>query len=99
MAEELSTAVTFVIRSDVTDSTADIASGTLVTDAAPTAPGQWTFELNEARDAATITFVNEDTAGLTLKTDRTYTGTLAVVPNTYIESVASFTMSVSVSGG
>ena len=76
--------------------TADLADGTLVD--TPNEPNEFTWTLNATRDEATLIFVNADSEGGngTLKTTRTYTATLTIADNTYVEAVpaASFTVTV-----
>jgi hypothetical protein len=93
--DQLSGAVSLVVSSDVSGTTANLVSGILV-DSAPTAAGQWTWSFNEANDAAALTFFNQTTAGLTLDPANTYSATLGVGTNDYVENVSPLVFTVTV---
>ena len=99
LVEEVEAAVSLSVRSPASGATADFASGRLV-EGTPSAAGEWSFELNDDRDAATLTFFNQSPGGLTLKTSNTYTATLSLSTNRYIERLSTFTIQqVTVTGG
>ena len=85
---ELENAISLTVKSDETGTTANITGGTPVA-GDPNEPGEYAWELNEARDEATLTFFNETSAGLTLQTDRTYTAQLQVTENEFLGEVLS----------
>lgn len=93
--EALDTAASLSIRSDVTGTTANLADGEWV-DGDPSGPGEFNWALNEDRDMLTFTFYNETTAGTTLKTDRTYTASVSISTNAYVENLASTAVAVTV---
>ncbi len=95
LSESLQDAATLTVRSDVTGTTANLMDGEWVEE--PSGPGEYNWSLNDSRDILTFTFYNETTAGTTLKTDRTYTGTMQIATNPYVENVASTAVAVSVS--
>lgn len=90
---ELEDAVSLVVKSDETGTTANITTGTPVA-SSPNEPGEFAWELNTARDEATLTFFNEAPGGLTLKTDRTYTVQVSVTENEFLGEVASTSFKV-----
>ncbi|MDH5670739.1 MAG: hypothetical protein OEZ06_01230 [Myxococcales bacterium] len=83
---EIAGAVFLNVKSDETGATANLTDGELV-DGDPTGPGEFTWELNDARDLATLTFWNATGEGLTLKTDRTYTAQIAITKNDFIDTL------------
>ncbi len=85
---ELEAACSLVISSNVTGSTLDISVGELIT-GAPSAPGEYAWAINDARDSITMTFWNQSPSGLTLKTDRDYNVAMAIDNNEYIETLAA----------
>lgn len=94
---ELEAAVSLFVQSDASGSSADLAAGSIV--GSPAGPGEWSWDLNEDRDEATMTFFNESPGGLTLKNGVSYTATMTLTANDYIESVSAFSMAVTVTGG
>lgn len=92
---ELATAVSLVVSSNYTGVTADLMSGTIV-ESNPAAPGEWSWELDDDRDLATMTFFATAPGGLTLKTDVEYDAMLSIAPNDYIEAEEAFAFTVSV---
>lgn len=95
LSDSLDDAASLTVRSDVTGTTANLSDGTWV-EGDPSGPGEFNWELNDSRDMLTFTFYNETTAGTTLKTDRTYTGTMQIATNPYVENVASTAVAVEV---
>lgn len=92
---ELATAVSLVVSSKYTGATADLTSGTIV-ESNPSAPGEWSWELDDDRDLATMTFFATAPGGLTLKPDVEYDALLSIAPNEYIEPEEAFAFTVSV---
>lgn len=90
---EVAPAVTLVVSSMTTGATADLTSGTIV-DSNPAAPGEWTWDLDDDRDLATMTFFTTAPGGLTLKPDVEYDAMLSVAPNAYIATEAPFAFTV-----
>lgn len=86
-----------LIQSDMTGTSANLTEGTAV-EGTPAAAGEYSWTFNDARDNVTLSFFNLTTSGLTLKADRTYTGTVSVSTNPYLENVdaASFGITVTV---
>ncbi|MGB1698424.1 MAG: hypothetical protein ACPHRO_00630, partial [Nannocystaceae bacterium] len=75
-------AVQINIESDTTGTTASFGeTGVKYVEDTPAAPGEYTWELNAARDAATFTFFNQTPGGVTLKTTVSYTAELSVSNN------------------
>ncbi|MCA9653399.1 MAG: hypothetical protein H6712_05745 [Myxococcales bacterium] len=95
LEDELSAAVSLVVTSNVSGSTADLSSGTIV-DAAPAGPGEWSWTLNGSRDMATMEFFNSSVSGLTLKPENTYSAMLSVASNGYVETEAAFSFNVTI---
>ena len=85
---QLEDAISLIVKSDETGTTANITTGKPVA-SDPDKPGEFSWKLNEARDEATLTFFNEAADGLTLKTDRTYTVQVAVTENDYLGEVGT----------
>lgn len=98
LSDALEDAVSLQVRSDVTGTTADLSSGRLI-EGTPEAAGEFSWALNETRDELTLSFFNETTAGTTLKTDRSYTASLQVTSNEYVEDVPSLAISAMVVDG
>jgi hypothetical protein len=98
LQDELQGAVSLGVVSNVSGAATDLAAGTLV-DGTPAAPGQWSWQLNDDRDEATLTFFNQTPSGLTLTVGNPYSATLSLSTNDYIERLSAFTMQVTVSGG
>ena len=95
LEDEMASAVSLVVTSSNSGATADLASGTVV-GGAPIAPGEWNWELNGARDQATMTFYNTSPGGLTLKSAVSYDASLSIATNEYIEEEEAFAFTVSV---
>lgn len=91
--EEIAEALTLLIESDETETTASLMDGTLV-DGAPDEPGEYSCAVNEDRTEATIRFYNESEAGLTVKTDRTYTVMITIDGSDYVEDLDASTFTV-----
>lgn len=91
--EELASAISMAVRSDESGATVNFTNGTFVGDE-PDEPGEFTLTLNAARTQATLTFFNESPNGLTLRTDRTYTVSIAIDGSDYIEDLVSSTFEV-----
>lgn len=85
-AAEIARVLELMIRSDETGTTVNITDGTYL-DSDPTGLGEFTCSLNSGRDVATVTFWNESSDGLTLKTDRTYTVQITIQDNDYVETL------------
>jgi hypothetical protein len=97
LENELSGAVSLMVANNATGTIVDLASGTIVP-GSPVAPGQWSWELNGARDNATMTFYNQTTVGQVLFSSNTYTAQLSVSSNGYVESESAFTFPITVTG-
>jgi len=91
--EEIADALTLLIESDETETTASLMDGTLVDDV-PDEPGEYSCTVNEERTQATIRFFNESDAGLTVKTDRTYTVMITIDGSAYVEDLDASTFTV-----
>ncbi|TPV94608.1 MAG: hypothetical protein B7733_14420 [Myxococcales bacterium FL481] len=89
----LSASVSLVVRNDSSGATANLMSGALV-NATPTASGQYAVALNETRDELTVTFFNETGAGQSLTMAGSYTATLSVATNDYVESLGTTAVDV-----
>lgn len=98
LQEQLEGAVSLNVTSSVSGATINLAAGSLV-GGNPAGPGEWSWELNDDRDEATLTFFNETPGGLTLSPGNPYSATLSLATNAYIERLSAFTMQVSVAGG
>ncbi len=85
--DEMDGAVSLQVRSPRSGATAELIAGTLVS-SNPSAPGEYTWELNADRDEATMTFFNETPGGLTLQPGLSYDVQLSVSTNMYIENVS-----------
>jgi hypothetical protein len=96
--EELQGAVSLSVVSAASGSSADLTTGTLVSDS-PSGPGEWSWTFNEDRDEATLTFFNESASGLTLKPQNSYSATLTIATNAYVERLPGFAFQVTVTGG
>jgi hypothetical protein len=94
---ELEDAVSLLVVSNQSGATADLMAGSVV--ASPSSPGQWSWQLNEDRDLATMTFFNETPGGLTLKAGNSYTAQFSVSVNDYIERLTTVSLGVNVTGG
>ena len=96
--DEMEGAVSVLVSSTLSGSSADIGAGSALDDVGgtPAAPGEFTWELNGARDEATLTFFNETPSGLTLKTTNPYTAQFSVAPNDYVDSVPAISFGVTV---
>lgn len=95
LSAALQDAASLTVRSDETGTTANLSDGEWV-EGDPSGPGEFNWSLNDDRDSLTFTFYNETTAGTTLKTDRTYTGTMQIASNDYVENVGSTAVAVEV---
>lgn len=93
--DEMAGAVSLVVTSNQSGTTANLASGTIV-EGTPAAPGEWSWVLNDARDEATMTFFNATGDGLTLKSNVTYQAMLSVAGNGYVESEDAFSFDVAI---
>ena len=93
----INSTVSLLLTSDATNASANIAEGTPV-EGTPSGAGEYSWAFNADRDVVTLNFFNLTTTGLTLKSDVTYTGTVSVTTNPYLENVdaASFAVSVTV---
>jgi hypothetical protein len=98
LEEELQGAVSLGVVSAASGAATDLAAGTLVS-GSPAGPGQWSWQLNDDRDEATLTFFNQTPGGLTLTPGNPYSATLSLTTNAYIERLSAFTMQVTVAGG
>ncbi|MEM6991547.1 MAG: hypothetical protein AAF721_13650 [Myxococcota bacterium] len=96
--DEMEGAVALLVTSAVSGSSAAIGAGTPLDDigGTPAAAGEFTWELNSARDEATMTFFNETPSGLTLKTTNAYSAQFSVAPNDYVETVSAISFPVMV---
>lgn len=95
MEAELGDAVSLVATSPNTGASADLMLGAVV-EALPQAPGEWAWELDDARLEATLTFFNATTSGLSLTAGIVYDAALTIATNTYIEEEGSFSFPVMV---
>ena len=95
--DEMEGSVSLLVSSTLSGSSADIGAGNpLDPGSSPSAPGDFSWELNADRDQATLTFFNETPSGLTLKTTNPYSATFSVSPNDYVESVPAISFTVTV---
>jgi hypothetical protein len=95
IAEELSSAVSLVVSSVESGASADLADGTMV-EGEPSAPGEFAWELDEHRSELTISFYNETTTGLTLKSDARYEAMLEISENAFVVEVPATTFDIDV---
>lgn len=95
--DEMDGSIGLLVSSVATGSSADIGAGTpLDAGATPSASGEYSWELNSARDVATLRFFNETPSGLTLKTSNAYSAQFSVSPNDYVETVSAISFAVTV---
>lgn len=85
--DEMDGAVMLQVQSPRSGAQAELLAGTLV-DGDPSAPGEYSWELNEDRDEAMMTFFNQTPGGLTLKPGLNYDVQLTVSTNMYVENVS-----------
>ena len=93
--DEMSGAVSLLVTSNASGASADLMAGTIAS-GSPMAPGEYTWDLNGARDSAQMTFFNETPGGLTLKVGNQYTAQLAVTTNDYVQRVSAISFQVQV---
>lgn len=85
--DEMSGAVALIVSSPRSGATVDLMAGALVS-GEPAAPGEFTWDVNEARDEVLMSFYNEAPGGLTLKAGREYEVQLSISTNDYVERVS-----------
>jgi hypothetical protein len=92
---EMSDSASLLVTSNQSGASADLMAGSIV-DSGPSAPGEYSWELNADRDLATMRFFNETPGGLTLTPGLSYTAQLAVTTNDYIERVSAISFPIAV---
>jgi len=91
---ELASAVSFIVTSNESGATAELSSEMIV-ESTPAASGEWSWELDDDRNVATITFFN-GAGGPTLDPSDTYEAALSIATNEYIEAEDWFTFTITV---
>lgn len=96
--DEMDGVVFLTVRSVLSQAAAELGVGGPLSDAGgtPAAPGEYTWQLNGARDTATLTFFNETPSGLTLKSANPYEARLSITDNDYVEALVEIQFDVSV---
>lgn len=92
---EMEQAVSLFIASEISGAAADLAAGSLVA-GDPAASGEFSWQLNEDRDLATLTFFNRSPGGLTFTPGRPYRAQLSVTRNRYVSSLPTVAFAVTV---
>lgn len=93
--DEMEGAVSLLVTSNSSGASADLMAGSVV-GGSPMAAGEYTWELNDDRDAALMTFFNQTPGGLTLTVGNGYTAQLAVTTNDYVQRVSAISFQVAV---
>jgi hypothetical protein len=91
---EMLGAASLVITSE-NGTSADLADG-IVVSGEPSAPGEFTWALDEERVTLTITFFNETPGGVKIQSGTEYTATLAIAENAFTDEVPATTFTVTV---
>lgn len=97
LQDELDGAVSLAVVSAQSGATADLTSGTMV-DGEPTAAGEFSWALNDARSEVTLTFYNQTSGGLSLTPGNGYTAQFSVSTNDFVQRVPAVSFDVRVSG-
>ncbi|HET6583462.1 MAG TPA: hypothetical protein VFG69_08440 [Nannocystaceae bacterium] len=95
LEDEMTDAVSLVVSSVASGTSADLADGTRV-DGTPNAAGEFSWSLDEGRSELTITFFNETSTGLTLKSGSEYRATLAISENDFVAEVAAVSFDIEI---
>ncbi len=88
-------AATLVVSNEESGASADLSDGTPV-DGEPSAPGEFSWELDEERTTLTIEFYNETASGMSIDKGTEYVATLSIAENKFTDEVpaTSFTVTV-----
>jgi hypothetical protein len=88
-------AASLVVSSDESGATANLSDGTPV-DGEPSAPGEFSWELDEERTTLTINFFNETASGMSIDKGAEYTAVLSIAENKFTDELpaTSFTVTV-----
>lgn len=95
--DEIDGAISLVVSNDESGTTVDLTSGTAVS-GSPSDPGEWSWDLNRDRDRGSFEFFNETVDGQALRSSDSYTATLSVSSNDYLERESAFSFVVDVVG-
>jgi hypothetical protein len=90
--------VSITVTSDTTGISANLAdNGVVYVEGVPTFPGEYTWSLNDPlRDAWTVSFYNETPFGRMLKVGGSYTATVSVGDNPFIEHLPPLDVAITV---
>ena len=95
MENEFASAVSLVVKNNVSGATVSLMSGTMAADM-PEGPGEFSVALNDDRDAMMVIFYNETLAGQSLHDSGDYLATLSIATNDYIENLGSTAVDITI---
>lgn len=90
---EMLDAATVVVSDSTNGTTADLADGTLV-HGEPSAPGEYSWALDESRTELTMSFYNRTASGMTIEPGTVYRVTMSIAENAYISEMPATSFEV-----
>lgn len=95
--DELADAAALRVVSSQSGAAAMLMTGESIDDG-PAAVGEFSWAVNDERDAAVFTFYNEMTGGMRLRAGDAYTAQFSIATNDYVKSIGAMAFEVSVVG-
>lgn len=92
---EMIGAASAVVSSAETGQSASLAVGSVIMTMLAN-PGEFTWELDDTRCTATFRFVNETPSGLAFAPGKAYEASLALAPNSYVETMPAILVPITV---